>query len=113
MHELGLATAILDTAREIAGGRPLLRVAVSVGVAQAVSVESLEFGFAVATAGSDDDMAQLQTRVVAGESVRIDEVEVGGDSPEVLRRGDVEVAEPPHVHAALAGDDPHRHPAWR
>ena len=112
MHELGLATAILDTAQEIAAGRPLLRVAVAAGEGQAVSVESLAFGFEVAAACTEDAGATLEVRIVDGARILIEEVEVGGDDPTVLRRGDVEVTEPPHAHAAPDPDEIHRHPAW-
>ncbi|MHB8719567.1 MAG: hydrogenase/urease maturation nickel metallochaperone HypA [Candidatus Dormibacteria bacterium] len=112
MHELGLATAILDSARHIAGGRPLRRVAVSAGGEQAISADSLAFGFEVAAAGTDDAGATLEVRIVDGSRILVDEVEVGGDRPEVLRREVVEVASPPHDHDAASGDTLHRHPAW-
>lgn len=36
--------------------------------------------------------------VVSGGEVFLDEVELGGDPPEVIRRPGLEVVEPPHVH---------------
>ncbi len=111
MHEMGLAQAILDTALDIAGDRPVRRVAVSAGEQQAVSVESLSFSFELITAGTSASGATLDVRQAAGDRLLVDEVEVGGDVPEVLRRSDAEVVEPPHGHAHDTGDQP-VHPAW-
>ncbi|MEO8897930.1 MAG: hydrogenase/urease maturation nickel metallochaperone HypA [Candidatus Dormibacter sp.] len=111
MHEMGLAQAILDTALEIAGDRPVLRVAVSVGERQAVSVESLSFSFEVIAAGTAAADAALEVRPLNGARVLVDEVEVGGPNPEVLRRVDTEVVEPPHQHSHEPSDPP-VHPAW-
>ena len=41
----------------------------------------------------------------------VDEVEVGGDRPEVLRRADAEVVEAPHEHSHEPDELP-VHPAW-
>ena len=111
MHEMGLAQAILDTALDIAGDRPIRRVAVSAGEQQAVSVESLSFSFELIASGTAASGATLDVRPVAGGRLLVDEVEVGGESPEVLRRGDAEVAEPPHEHSHESGAHP-VHPAW-
>jgi hypothetical protein len=111
MHEMGLAQAILDTALDIAGDRPVRRVAVSAGEQQAMSVESLSFSFELVAAGTSASTATLDVRQVAGARLLVDEVEVGGDTPEVLRRSDAEVVEAPHEHAHETGDQP-VHPAW-
>ncbi len=111
MHEMGLAQAILDTALDIAGDRPVRRVAVSAGEQQAVSVESLSFSFELISAGTGASGATLDVRPVPGGRLLVDEVEVGGDTPEVLWRDDAEVAEAPHEHSHETGDQP-VHPAW-
>lgn len=111
MHEMGLAQAILDTALQIAGDRPVLRVAVSAGERQAVSVNSLAFSFELVAAGTAASGARLDVRPVPGDRLLVDEVEVGGDTPEVLRRDDTEVVEAPHHHSHEHGDQP-VHPAW-
>jgi hypothetical protein len=38
-------------------------------------------------------------------------VEIGGDTLEVLRRGDIEIVEAAHEHSHPTGDQP-VHPAW-
>ena len=75
------------------------RVAVSAGEQQAVSAESLSFSFELIAAGTAASGATLDVRPVPGGRLLVDEVEVGGDTPEVLRRSDAEVVEPPHEHA--------------
>ena len=115
MHEMGLAQAILETALQIAGDRPVMRVNVSAGEQLAVSEDSLAFSFGLITDGTRAADAVLEVRAVPGERLLIDEVAVGGDSPEVLRRTDTEVTEAPHEHSPspshAPGDHP-VHPAW-
>jgi hypothetical protein len=111
MHEMGIAQAILDTALQIAGDRPVRRVAVSAGEQQAVSAESLAFSFELVAGGTLAEGATLDVRSVAGARLLVDEVEVGGDAPEVLRRDDDEVVEAAHDHSHTTGDQP-VHPAW-
>ena len=111
MHEMGLAQAILDTVLDIAGDRPVRRVVVSAGEGQAVSATSLAFSFELAAAGSAAAAATLEVRSVPGERLLVDEVEVGGDRPEVLRRDRAEVVEAPHQHADNEATG-HVHPAW-
>lgn len=111
MHEMGLAQAILDTALDIAGDRPIRRVAVSAGEQQAVSAELLSFSFDLIAAGTSATNATLEVQPVAGGRLLVDEVEVGGDKPEVLRRRDAVAVEPPHEHSHDAGEHP-VHPAW-
>ena len=111
MHEMGLAQAILDTALQIAGDRPVRRVAVSAGEQQAVGAESLAFSFELVAGGTLAAGAMLDVRQVPGARLLIDEVEVGGDIPAVLRRRDVEVVEAAHEPAHATGDPP-VHPAW-
>ncbi len=111
MHEMGLAQAILDTALDIAGDRPVRRVAISAGEQQAVSVESLSFSFELIAAGTTAADATLDVRPMSGARLLVDEVEVGGPNPEVLRRADAEVVESPHQHSHEPSDPP-VHPAW-
>lgn len=111
MHEMGLAQAIVDTALEIAGDRPLRRVVVSAGEGQAVSAESLAFNFGLVAAGTAASGATLEVRPAPGARLLIDEVEVGGESPEVLRRGVAEIVEAPHSHPHEHGGQS-VHPAW-
>lgn len=114
MHEMGLAQAILDTALQIAGDRPVRRVAVSAGEQQAVSPDSLSFSFELVADGTGASGATLQVRTVPGARLLVDEVEVAGEHPEVLRRSHVEVVEAAHQHSHGAGDpgDQPVHPAW-
>ena len=111
MHEVGIAQAILDTALQIAGDRPVRRVAVSAGEQQAVSADSLAFSFELVAGGTPAAGATLEVRAVRGARLLVDEVEVGGDTREVLRRRDAEIVEPPHQHSHATGDQP-VHPAW-
>jgi hypothetical protein len=111
MHEMGLAQAILDTALQIAGDRPVRRVAVSAGEQQAVSAESLAFSFELVADGTLAAGATLDVRQVPGARLLVDEVEVGGAASEVLRRGDVEVVEAVPEHPHTTGEKP-VHPAW-
>jgi urease beta subunit len=112
MHEMGLAHAILAVTVDIAGDRPVTRVAVSVGEHQAVSADSLEFSFQLLCEGTIAAGATLGVRTVPGERVLVDEVEVGGDQPAVIRRADVEVVEPPHDHPHEVAERTPVHPAW-
>lgn len=111
MHEMGLAQAILDTALQIAGDRPIRRVAVSAGEQQAVSAESLAFSFELVSDGTFAAGATLDVRQGPGSHLLVDEVEVGGDAWEVLRRGDIEIVEAAHEHSHPTDDRP-VHPAW-
>ena len=111
MHEMGLAQAILDTALDIAGDRPVRRVVVSAGEQEAVSAESLSFSFELIAGGTAAADATLDVRQVPGGRLLVDEVEVGGDAPEVLRRSDAVVDEPLHEHSHELGGQA-THPAW-
>ncbi len=111
MHEMGLAQAILDTALQIAGDRPVRRVAVSAGEQQAVSADSLAFSFELVADGTLAAGATLDVRQVPGARLLVDEVEVGGEASEVLRRGDIEVVEAASEHSHTTGEQP-VHPAW-
>jgi hypothetical protein len=96
MHELGLAEGILTLATEMAGGRAVTRIVVRIGEDQRIVPDSLEFGFQLLAEGSVCEGASLQCVSIPGITVLVDEVELGGDPPTVLRRPGSEVVEPPH-----------------
>ena len=112
MHEMGLAEGILAVCLPIAGDRPVLRVAVSVGERQVVSADSLEFSFQLIAEGTVAGGAALEVRSVPGERVLVDEVEVGGGAPELIRRSDTAVAAAPHHHPHDTDRTAPVHPAW-
>lgn len=112
MHEMGLAEGILAVCLPIAGDRPVLRVAVSVGDQQGVSADSLEFSFQLIADGTAAAGAPLEVRMVPGDRVLVDEVEVGGDARSVIRRSDAEIVEAPHDHPDHSASNAPVHPAW-
>ena len=112
MHEMGLAEGILAVCLPIAGDRPVVRVIVSVGEGQAVSADSLEFSFGLIADGTTAAEATLEVRVVPGDRVLVDEIEVGGDSPSIIRRSDTAVVEAPHEHHHGPDRTVPVHPAW-
>ncbi len=99
MHELGLAEGILTIATDMAGNRPVTRIVVRIGEEQRIVPDSLEFGFQLLAEGTVCEGARLRCVVVDGATVLVDEVELGGDPPTVLRRPGSEVIEPPHEHS--------------
>jgi Hydrogenase/urease nickel incorporation, metallochaperone, hypA len=98
MHELGLAEAILSVVGDIAGDRRVTRVAVRIGVEQRVAADSLEFGFQLLAEDTGCDGAALQCIAVPGLTVLVDEVELDGDPPTIVRRPGSEVTESQHAH---------------
>ncbi len=67
MHELSIAQAIVDSAREQASlhaGRRVLRIGVRVGEISGVAAEALEFCFALTTKDTDLDGAALDVEQV-------------------------------------------------
>jgi hypothetical protein len=109
MHELGIAEGILAVVTDIAAERPVSRVVVRIGDEQRIVADSLEFGFQLLAEGTVCADARLQCVPVAGDTIMVDEVEIGGEPPIVIRRPGAEVVEPPH-HPALHGHD-HAHDA--
>ncbi len=99
MHEMGLAQGIFSTVTEMAGERAVTRIVVRVGQEQRIAPDSLEFSFQLLAEGTQCEGADLCCVFVPGVNVLIDEVELGGDPPTVLRRPGAEVVEPPHAHA--------------
>ncbi len=105
MHEMGLAQGIFSTVADMAGERAVTRIVVRVGQEQRIASDSLEFSFQLLAEGTQCEGARLQCVVVPGVTVLIDEVELGGDPPMVLRRPGAEVVEPPHAHAHSSHHD--------
>jgi hydrogenase nickel incorporation protein HypA/HybF len=99
MHELGLAEGIMTVAIDMAGDRSVTRILVRVGEEQRIVPDSLEFGFQLLAEGTACQGAALHCVVVPGVQVLVDEVELDGDPPSILRRPGAEVVEPPHEHA--------------
>ena len=98
MHELGLAEGILTVAIDMAGDRPVTRIVVRIGDEQRIVPDSLEFGFQLLAEGTVCEGASLRCVAVPGIEVLIDEVELDGDPPTILRRPGAPVVEPPHAH---------------
>jgi hypothetical protein len=99
MHELGLAEGIMTVAIDMADGRTVTRIAVRIGEEQRIVPDSLEFGFQLLAEGTNCAGAALQCLSVPGIEVLVDEVELDGDPPTILRRPGAPVVEPPHAHA--------------
>jgi hydrogenase nickel incorporation protein HypA/HybF len=77
MHELALADAVLEIAREHARGRRVTSVAVRVGRLRQVVPEALEFSFEVLAAGTNVEGAALEIEQVP---VRVECSRCGGAS---------------------------------
>lgn len=105
---MGLAQAIVHVVDDIAGIRPVERVRVRVGAQQAVAGDSLQFNFRLLVEGTSLSEAVLDVMRVAGDEVRVDEIQIGGAHREVIRRPGLAVAEAPHDER-----DHHAHAAWR
>jgi hypothetical protein len=99
MHELGLAEGIMTVAVDMAGERTVRRIVVRIGEEQRIVPDSLEFGFHLLAEGTPCEGATLQCVVVPGVTVLVDEVELDGSPPTILRRPGAPIVEPPHVHA--------------
>lgn len=69
MHELGLATAVVDACVERADGARVLRVRVEVGQLVAVMPDSLRFCFDVCARGTSVEGAELDILETAGRAV--------------------------------------------
>jgi Hydrogenase/urease nickel incorporation, metallochaperone, hypA len=99
MHELGLAEGILTIATDMAGEHAVTRIVVRIGEEQRIVPDSLEFGFQLLAEGTVCEGAALRCVAVSGATVLVDEIELDGDPPTVLRRPGSEVVEPPHDHS--------------
>ncbi len=60
MHELSVAQAIADTARDHAGGEPVERVSVRIGHLRQVVPDALQFAWEMLTEGTDLDGCALE-----------------------------------------------------
>ena len=69
MHELGLATAVVDACAERAAGARVLRVRVEVGQLVAVLPDSLRFCFDVCARGTLVEGAELEILETPGRAV--------------------------------------------
>ena len=69
MHELGIASAVVDACVEQAGGARVLRVRVEVGQLVAVMPDSLRFCFDVCARGTLAEGAELEILATAGRAV--------------------------------------------
>jgi hydrogenase nickel incorporation protein HypA/HybF len=76
MHELGIAQQIIDIARQGSGDARITRVVVSVGKLTAVLPDALRFCFDLATDDTPMKGALLEIREVAGDELKVSEVEV-------------------------------------
>lgn len=66
MHEIGIASSILEAGHREAALRPggrLLGVGVRIGVLSGVDVDALRFAFSCIVAGTDDEKVALATEV--------------------------------------------------
>ena len=98
MHELGLAEGILAVVTDMSADRAVTRIVVRIGEEQRIAPDSLEFGFQLLAEGTVCEGASLRCVAVPGVSVLVDEVELEGDPPMILRRPGSEVVEPADAH---------------
>ena len=75
MHEMAIATAVLDTVQRHAGGRRVLAVTVREGALRQVVPDSLSFWWEIVTrdtvaAGSDLEQVAVPARLRCGECLR-------------------------------------------
>jgi hypothetical protein len=98
MHELGLAEGIMTVAIDMAGGRKVRRIVVRIGEEQRIVPDSLEFGFQLLAEDTICEGAVLQCVLEPGASVLVDEVELDGNPPTILRRPGAPIVERPHDH---------------
>ena len=77
MHELGVATEIVDiAARYSASGIRVRRVVVEIGRASAVWPDALRFCFPLVTEGTAVEGAELEIVELAGDELRVRSVEI-------------------------------------
>ena len=69
MHELDIATAIVEACSERAAGARVLRVCVEVGQLSAVLPDSLRFCFEICARGTDVEGAELEILETQGRAV--------------------------------------------
>jgi hydrogenase nickel incorporation protein HypA/HybF len=76
MHEMAVASAILDAVADKYDGRRVLRVVVEIGRMAAVLPDALQFCFEVASQGTKAEGAALDVVVLGGSELRVREMEV-------------------------------------
>lgn len=69
MHELSIATAVVEACAERAGGARVLRVRVEIGQLTAVLPDALRFCFDICAQGTDVEGAELQILETPGRAV--------------------------------------------
>jgi hydrogenase nickel incorporation protein HypA/HybF len=79
VHELAIMETVVDTVRERLGDAKILRVRLEIGALMAVVPDALTFCFDVCTRGTSMEGAALQIDEVAGDALRIKEVEMEGE----------------------------------
>jgi hydrogenase nickel incorporation protein HypA/HybF len=76
MHELAIASAIVEMVVEVAGGKRVSRVVVEIGKLAAVLPDALRFSFDVASEGTSAAGAALEVIETSGEELRVRQMEV-------------------------------------
>jgi hydrogenase nickel incorporation protein HypA/HybF len=76
MHEMALASAILDAVSAKYDGRRVVRVVVEIGRMAAVLPDALRFCFEVASRGTEAEGAALDIVELRGSELRLREMEV-------------------------------------
>ena len=66
MHELGIASSIVELAVEAAGGRKVRRVTVEIGKLSGVLADAVAFCFPEVARGTDAEGAELDIREIDG-----------------------------------------------
>jgi hydrogenase nickel incorporation protein HypA/HybF len=76
MHELAIATAIVDLSAEAGEGARVTRVVVAIGPEAAVVPEALRFCFELAAADTPVAGATLEIESIEGAGLRLQRIEV-------------------------------------
>ena len=76
MHELGIAMEVVDIVTRRAAGARVRRVVLEVGKLTAVLPEALSFSFQLACEGTSAEGAELSIIDLAGDELRVREMEV-------------------------------------
>jgi hydrogenase nickel incorporation protein HypA/HybF len=76
MHELAIATDIIEACEEASGGAPIKRVVLEIGKLSPVLPEAVRFCFELAGAGTLAEGATLEILETPGEELKIHSMEV-------------------------------------
>ena len=85
MHELGIALQIAELAVERAGDATPRKIVVEIGALAAVMPDALAFAWEALTAHSTLEGCTLAIVELAGDELRIRELEIDAPQPEVAR----------------------------